>query len=241
MRMRGGSPAGLLRRALGRASTPSEARDELVELAPEGVDRTVLARVGTSDLAAFEEVFAGTFVVDLPWEPSVIFDLGANVGYASVLLSHSHPDARIVAVEPEPSNVRILRRNVEGLPVDVVAGAVWPRPGTLALHDPGKGRWGFRVHEGGGDVAAVTVPELMERAETDFVDLVKLDVEGAELELFSGDTAWLDQVGALTIELHDRYAPGCRAAVEAALERASGEFEVSVHDTRLVARRTDRS
>jgi FkbM family methyltransferase len=237
VRIRGGSATGLLRRALRRPSAPGE---ELVELVPHDVGRSVFARVGTSDLAAFEEVFGDAFAVEVPWEPDVIFDLGANVGYASVLLAHRHPDVRIVAVEPEPSNLALLRRNVEGLPVDVVAGAVWPRPGTLALHDPGKGRWGFRVREGGEDVVAVTVPELMERAETDFVDLVKLDVEGAELELFSADTDWLDRVGALTIELHDRYAPGCRAAVEAAVERASVEFDVSVREARLVAVRADR-
>ena len=238
MPMRGASAAGLLRRALRRQSAPSE---ELVELVPDGIDRSVFVRVGTSDLAAFEEVFGGSFMVALPWEPRVIFDLGANVGYASVLLAHRHPEARIVAVEPEPSNVALLRRNVDGLPVDVVAGAVWPQSGALGLDDPGKGQWGFRVREGGADVVAVTVPELMARATTDFVDLVKLDVEGAELELFSGDTAWLDHVGALDMELHDRYAPGCRAAVLGALDRASVEFETSEHDARLVAVRADRA
>jgi FkbM family methyltransferase len=101
----------------------------------------VWGRADTSDLAAFRHVFDGAYDFELPTKPRLILDLGANVGYASVYFSLRHPTARVIAVEPEPSNVALLRQNVAALPgVDVVEGAVWPHSGRLSLQDPGKGQ-----------------------------------------------------------------------------------------------------
>ena len=202
-------------------------RRRLVRLTVPGTRTRVYARSGTSDLAAFADVTREWADVELPFAPSVILDLGANVGYASVALALRYPEARILAVEPVPANVALLRRNVAPFPVDVVEAAVWPRSGTLRLEDPGKGQWGFRVREGGDDVRAVTVPELIERTGAAAVGLVKLDVEGAELDLFTGDTGWLARVQALAVELHDRYRPGAREAVERAVAAAWPEYETS--------------
>lgn len=201
--------------------------EDLVTLYPPGDEHRLFARAGTSDLAAFEHVFSGAYALELPVEPRVIVDLGANVGYASVFFALHYPGARVLAIEPEPSNIALLRRNVASLPaVEVIEGAAWPHAGWLMLEDPGKGRWGFRVREVGehGTVRAVTVPDLIEQAGGGFVDLLKIDIEGSELELFSEATNWLDQVGALVIELHDRFRPGCRDAVDRALATAAPRF-----------------
>jgi FkbM family methyltransferase len=202
--------------------------DKLVTLDVPGTEQQVYARPGTSDLAAFQHVFDGAaYALDLPTEPRLIFDLGANVGYASVYLALRYPGARVVAVEPEASNVALARRNLASLPqVDVVEGAVWPRPARLEVEDVGKGYWGMRVratHDADG-VRAVTMQELLDRAATDWVDFVKIDIEGSELELFSEETDWLDAVGALMVELHDRFRPGCRDTVERAIAGSGAAF-----------------
>jgi FkbM family methyltransferase len=178
-------------------------------------------------MAAFEGVLGGAYAVDLPTAPQLIFDLGANVGYSSVYFALRWPGARVLAVEPEPSNVAMLRRNVAAFPqIDVIEAGVWPHPGWLALEDVGKGYWGMRVRATGdpAGVPAVTIPELMERAGTDWVDFVKIDIEGSEHELFSDETEWLCAVGALMLELHDRYRPGCRDAVERAIAGSGVSF-----------------
>jgi FkbM family methyltransferase len=199
----------------------------LIELSVPQTTHTVYARPETSDLASFEGVFGDAWAVDLPTEPRLVFDLGANVGYTSVYFALRWPGARVVAVEPVPSNVALLRRNVSAFPqIDVVEGGAWPRPGRLAVEDAGKGYWGMRVREArdSGRVRAVTIPELMERAGADWIDFVKIDIEGSELELFSDETEWLGAVGALMLELHDRYRPGCRDAVERAIARSGVAF-----------------
>lgn len=213
--------------ALGRALRSLVRRDpKLIVRDVPGFDYSVSARPGTSDAAAFEQVFGGAYALDLPVEPRLILDLGANVGYASVDLALRYPMARVVAVEPEPSNAALLRRNVAALGrVEVVEAAVWPRTEPVALEDPGKGKWGMRVRAGGsGVVRAVTIPELLANAGAERADLVKIDIEGSELDLFSAETGWLTQVGALVIELHDRFRPGCENAVERAVAQSGVPF-----------------
>jgi hypothetical protein len=58
--------------------------------------------------------------------------------------------------------------------------------------------------------------ELLERLGGQ-IDLLKLDVEGAERELFSQNPDWLNNVSAIFIELHDPFVPGCAQAFYSAL------------------------
>ena len=65
-----------------------------------------------------------------------------------------------------------------------------------------------------GSVAATTIPEILRQSSADKIDLLKLDIEGAELELFScGSDVWLGHVRLLVLELHDRFRPGCAQAL----------------------------
>src|ERR1051326_8504661 len=64
-------------------------------------------RTGTSDLPVFRQIFIDEeYNFQIPFQPSVIFDLGANVGFASIYFANKFPNARIIAVEPEISNYR---------------------------------------------------------------------------------------------------------------------------------------
>jgi FkbM family methyltransferase len=182
-----------------------------------GVAHPLTLRAGTSDLYMFEEVFMqGEYALQQALDPKLILDVGANVGFASVWFANKYPGAKIIAVEPDPSNLTVLRKNVQPYPnVSVVEGAVWWESTTLSLDDQGD-KSGIQVRPGGGGVRALTVPELAGSAK---IDILKLDVEGAEKELFEHDPAWLADVGVLMIELHDRFKPGCSKALYSALIR----------------------
>lgn len=180
-------------------------------------------RGGTSDLYMFEEVFIeGEYAIDAPLDPKLIIDVGANVGFASVYFANRYPNARIIAIEPESSNVALLRKNVAPYGrIEVHEAAVWYESTTLTLIDEGD-KSGIQVRadgSGGGSVRAMTIDEVLALAGTDRVDILKIDIEGAEKELFERNPAWLGNVGVLMIELHDRLRPGCSKALYSALIR----------------------
>ncbi|HEX6099072.1 MAG TPA: FkbM family methyltransferase [Thermoanaerobaculia bacterium] len=184
-----------------------------------GVAHPLTLRAGTSDLYMFEEVFLqGEYALhesmDKPLDPKLILDVGANVGFASVWFATRYPKAKIIAVEPDASNIAVLRKNVQPYPnVSVVEGAVWWENTTVSLDDQGD-KSGIQVRAGDGGVRAMTIPEIAGNGK---IDILKLDVEGAEKELFEHDPAWLANVGVLMIELHDRFKPGCSKALYSAL------------------------
>jgi FkbM family methyltransferase len=206
-----------------------------------GFEQPLYARPGTSDLQAFQAVFGRPHhAFDLGFEPRVIFDLGANVGYMAVDFALRYPGASIVAVEPEPANAALLRRNTSSVPgIQVVEGAVWPHATVLGLEDSGLGTWAFRVHEAPrarADVRAVTIPELMESAGVEVVDLLKVDIEGAELELLSEANDWLAHVRAVVVEFHDGFRQGCREVGEKALRDAGFELRDKLEENCLYVR-----
>lgn len=150
----------------------------------------------------------------------VIVDAGANIGLASVRFATRFPQAKIIAIEPERKNFEMLQRNVEKYPnVVAVHAALWDRSGEIELVDPGLGNWGFMtgdqersdrpVSEMRHKVPAVTIPEIIERFGLDRIDLLKVDIEGAEREVFQDSSSWIGKVDSLVVELHDRLKSGC--------------------------------
>ena len=81
--------------------------------------------------------------------------------------------------------------------------------------DPAADMWAFAVKEdinGKGDIKTVTIEELLSLFDKHYVDILKIDIEGAEKELFSNNTNWINYVGTLIVELHDRFKKGCSEA-----------------------------
>ncbi len=197
-----------------------------------GYKHPVVARAGTSDIPTFDQVFVAR-QYDLPLEgfrPRHILDLGANVGFSAVFFANAWPEARILAVEPSTENMAVLQENIAPFrQIEAIQGAVWPHEAELAIANPDDEAWAFRMEErpsAADPVPAYSMPTLLHRFRTPVVDLVKMDVEGAEREIFQADTSWLDHVRVLVVELHDRFVPGCGQALFDALHGRSYRFEM---------------
>jgi FkbM family methyltransferase len=82
--------------------------------------------------------------------PKTIVDAGANVGFTTLFFASQYPHARIIAIEPSPRSVELLRMNVAGLPnVTIVEAALWAKTEDLLLEDiPGRS-WGAHVDQKG--------------------------------------------------------------------------------------------
>jgi len=150
-------------------------------------------------------------------EPTLVIDAGANIGISSLYFAHRYPAAKVYAIEPEARNFDLLTLNCKDVRSIIPwRAAVWNRLVPLSLTDPAAESWAFSVVETfgpSGTIQSVTIPDILAHAKCDEIDLLKLDIEGAELELFSQDwDEWLPKVKTLVIELHDRFVPGCSTA-----------------------------
>lgn len=157
--------------------------------------------------ALFAVLGLGEYGVDLRplGELRSLLDLGANIGLATLVLAPAFTAPDIVCVEPDEDSftllVENLRRNVPA--AEVVHAAVAGRAGrarVLPAHFPGANSTAPAIGEDG--VEALTVAQLLDRADLTHVDLLKIDVEGAEREVFADAAAWADRVGAILGEVH---------------------------------------
>lgn len=173
---------------------------------------------GSSDPYVFEQMFICEEYSCLRElnEPSLVLDLGANVGFSSAYFLSVFPKARIVAVEPDERNLACCKANLSpyGERVMLLHGAVWSRTATLRLLRGtfGDGReWATQVGElsederTSGGVQAWDVGSLIDMSGGSTVDLLKIDIERAELSVF-GESAdsWLHRVRNICIELHGK-------------------------------------
>jgi FkbM family methyltransferase len=158
-----------------------------------------------------------------------IVDAGANIGTASIFLLRTYPDATVIALEPEPGNFEILQKNLSyysprAIPV---RKALWHHPEVLSLARGSfrdGGEWSTQVKStgdrGADTVEGVTLPDLMAAHKLTTIDILKVDIEGAERFIFREDvSAWLDKVRCIAIELHDRE---CRELFNRATSHLSG-------------------
>ncbi len=200
---------------------------------PPGISHPIRLRLGTTDLSVYENVMLREeYAFDLPYPPSTIIDAGANIGTASIYFAHRYPETKVIALEPEPTNFELLVRNVRHYPAIIpVRAALWSRDGEVSVRqpDPGHGipgKWGSVIRESPeANVRAITMRTLIKEMQVQSVDLLKVNIEGAEKEVFEA-CDWMDSVGCLIIELHDRFKPGCSAAVDA----VAREFSKSQRD-----------
>lgn len=132
-------------------------------------------------------------------------DVGANIGFLTARMARSvGPEGRIWALEPEPANLEILRRNMKrnGLAdrVRIVPQAAGAGDASRRLYLGGHGM-GHSFHPGEAGPTAASV-EVRQSSLDDLVegpvDLVKIDVEGAELDVLAG----MDRLLAENPDLH---------------------------------------
>jgi FkbM family methyltransferase len=205
-----------------------------------GYEHPVHVRTGTSDSRVVRQVFAQreyACVGDLPGVEYVV-DCGANVGCTTFYLLHRYPAALAVVVEPDPGNMEVCRKTLApfGDRVTFIEAGVWSESVPMVV-ERGSFRdgaeWSIQVRPARpgepADFQARTIPDVLTAAGFPRADVLKMDVEAAEEEVFRTGTDWLERVGTLVIELH---GPTCEDAVNRAVDaydyttETSGELTV---------------
>jgi FkbM family methyltransferase len=217
-------------------------RPRELTIVPPGSNHPVYLRIDTSDFCAYRDVLifrSKSYDPGIPdFSPNTIVDAGAHIGMSSILFALKYPTARIIAIEPEPSNFAALIRNTASYKmITPIQAALWRDDGVVSLgasnaHPKGA----FQIVERGRQrVRAMTVGTVMRETGIDSIDLLKVDIEGAEIEVFES-CPWMRNVRVIAIELHDRVRPECTSAVKNAARdlRCDQQGEVTFFAQRLV-------
>jgi FkbM family methyltransferase len=179
---------------------------------------TCTLRESGSDMLTFIEVIKEQVykdVVSLVPRCEAIVDLGANIGLASLYFASHYSACRIFAVEPNPSTYALLTSNlaplIEADRCQTLNAAVWRRATDLGAAESVKTNHysAFKTtevvgksSEGGPKISGLPMSRILLQSGFQKVDLLKVDIEGAEVELFQDELSWLTNVRAIAIEFH---------------------------------------
>jgi FkbM family methyltransferase len=179
----------------------------------------IFLRRGLSDFSVFEDIFLKhEYHFKHEKNPEVIIDAGANIGLAAVFFKIKFPNVKIICLEPEPENFKLLLQNTQAFEgVTCLQKGLWNKSCRLEIVDVGLGAWGFTVREtnkvGPDTVEAVSLGDLRDQFQLHRLDLVKIDIEGSEKEVMEQNTeSWIPHTDTILIEFHDRFRPGTSLA-----------------------------
>jgi len=198
----------------------------------------IFLRNRNSDVDIFKQVFLEQqyYLYNFPLkEASRIIDAGANIGLAAIYFTNQFPQAKIICIEPESNNFKQLQKNTAPYKnVSLENAAIWSNEKSVIITNENSLAAGFMVSENNDSIhnntiPATTISALMVKYGWKNIDIVKLDIEGAEKEIFANNRSfeWLSKTKLLIIELHDNYVANCSKTFFKALE--SFEYEATYH------------
>lgn len=198
-------------------------RFELAECRFPFLEHPIYARGQSTDWANIFQMFIQDEFKPLEeLRPSTVFDLGGYAGYAAVYIASKLKPNFILSVEPDPDNYALLLLNSRPYSsIKAINAGVWKDSGFLEIDQKIGGDWGTTVKQSTAAsnqppsaIRSYSLEDLISLYHVDFIDLLKVDIEGSEVELFHPNAKWLSQkVGIAAIETHDRFKEGCTQAV----------------------------
>ena len=181
----------------------------------------LLLRLFLADLKTFYDIFLDNNY-DFDCESAkYIIDAGAHIGLSAVFFACKYPEAKILSIEPEDSNYEMLVSNTKHFPnIKTIKAALWSHRTLVNIANPKAASWAFQMSETAdkNEIIAINVEEAMFELDTDYIDILKMDIEGSEIEVFQSSGSWIDRVKFIILELHDKHYPGCTQAMENAIQ-----------------------
>lgn len=141
---------------------------------------------------------------------------------SSLYFSLNYPKSEIVALEPETSNFEVLSKNSSNKKnIKIIKAGLWYKNAFLKIINR-KNEWGHKVIEVSEiekyDVEGISIDSILKNSKYSYIDIIKIDIEGAEKEIFDkGNNQWIEKTNIIIIELHDRFKPGCKDSLYNAL------------------------
>lgn len=197
------------------------------------IKHSIFLRANTSDIPAFLDVFLkDEYKIKFAQKPKIVIDGGANIGLFSIKMKNEFPDAKIIAIEPDLENFQLLQKNLlhyENIHYENCG--IWYKDTKLKVYDKfDTGKWGMVVEEDliDGNISAISIKSLLEKYAIENVDVLKLDIETSEKQLFSENYEdWLPKVKMIIIELHDWIEKGTSKPFFTAINKSFKNYSYS--------------
>jgi FkbM family methyltransferase len=207
----------------------------------------------SSDLNVFSQIYfekeykplAEKFIQTFKTENNLnIIDAGSNIGLTSVYLSKIFLNSKFIVIEPDQANYDILSFNLDANKVNSVKlkAGLWYKDCFLKIIRDfrDKSDWSIRVEETNlkTDLEAISINSIIEKNDLLSIDILKIDIEGSEKELFlnkNNDLSFLNFTKCIAIEIHDEF--NCRQEIYNLLSEYnfdffnSGELTIGVNKT----------
>lgn len=171
----------------------------------------------------------------------LILDLGANIGASANFLSQDWPNAQVWCFEPSARNVEFLRLNASKK-LKVFHSAVGEHDGFCAIANPSAEPNGFRItdrfsEDFANKIEMVSMRTLMNRiiSSGGRPFILKIDIEGAEREVFRSASDWINEWPIIMVELHDWMLPGSASSASVLKAFADARRDVVIVGSTLVS------
>ncbi len=196
-------------------------------------------RRNTSDLPTFLQVFVDREYKINFQKPKVVLDCGANIGLFAIHIKNEFPDAQVICVEPDPENFNQLQKNLSVYEnVHYENSGIWNKDTKLKVYDKYNfGKWGIIVEEDlvNGNIPAVSIKTLMEKYSIEYIDILKIDIETSEKQLFTDNYSdWLPKVKTIVIEFHDWLVEGCSKPFFEAINNSFDKYELKAKGENII-------
>ncbi len=213
-------------------------KDEIITLRINGVKHPIHLRCIRADMQSFVNTFIDPYLEKKPYlsNAKYVIDAGANIGYTAILFANWWPDCKIISIEPDKQNYELTVKNTALYPnITVLHCGLWNKEAKLKIEAGQED--GFVVREitnGETETApenlssGVSIAQLISQFNIPQIDLLKMNIEGSEKEVFSENyQSWLPITTAMLIELHDGKNNGCSKAVFS----ATNQYDFAVAET----------
>lgn len=171
-------------------------------------------RQNPADIRVLYEVL-GAHIYRAPYNElgtvETVVDLGAHIGCATLYFGTLFPSARLIAVEPVTENFDLLRSNCQrnGVTPSLFNRCIGPASGKGKLYRD-RSSYQYSMHEpvsgGSGspslEVETMTMDAITAECALRQIDILKVDIEGAESALFAECASWISRVRLIIIEIH---------------------------------------
>ena len=214
----------------------SETISEIVSDFRNNTKKTIkLRKKPSSDFDVFQQVFIGVEYHKVIEEYKNnfsnyknykinIIDAGTNIGLTSLIFNDNFDEPNIVCIEPEKENFKVLKFNLYNYKnIFQINGGLWSSNTYLhVVRDfRDKKDWSFRVEETTdvNDIRAYSIDQICKDSKFQFIDILKIDIEGSEKQIFTAknvDLNFLKITKLIAIEIHDEF--NCRNEIYSILE-----------------------